>query len=162
MKFIFIILFLFSVCSFAQNGNGNGGGGGPSITLRYNNVEIKVPAEFEDLLGPRTDRIKRDVRDHFLPNSGNQFRELVEPDKCKAMEEKSAELCRILKKSKTENIFEKPLDLEIKGAGVVDLQTFKDETPKSLWREENDKILIDSRVPIINWQDDEGTIHDLD
>jgi hypothetical protein len=147
MRIIFITLSLFmSVAAYSQGGGG--GSGPPSITLRYNNIEVEIPSGFEDVLRARPDRIKRDVRDHFFPNSGKQ----IKNDLCSLL----IENCNYEFKE-----IKDPVDLEIKGAGVIDLQTFKDETPKTLWREENDKIIIDSRVPVINWQSDDGEIHEL-
>lgn len=153
MKFlVFISLVLVSFFGYAQGGEGANGGGGPTITHRFLNLELLNPG-YTDLLSGEGRTILETKRG---------YGELIEPDKCKSMSDKSKELCYYLKNPKGYKILKSPVDLEIKGAGVIDLQTFKDETPKSLWREDDDKIIIDNRVPVINWQDFDGEVHELD
>lgn len=129
---IFFSLFL-SVSLYAQGGGG--GSGPPGIILKFNDQDIFIPGNDLGDYGKLDDATIRDlIKDQQLnPNI-------------------------IIK----EKVLDRPFDLEIRGAGVVDLQTFKSETPKSLWREEDGKVMVDSRVPLVNWQDEDGNLHDLD
>ena len=61
-----------------------------------------------------------------------------------------------MQKKRNYNELSSPIDIEIEGRGVIDLQSFKELVPKRLWREEDDRIMIDRRVPVLNYQNDQG------
>ncbi|MCR9204325.1 MAG: hypothetical protein NXH75_07105, partial [Halobacteriovoraceae bacterium] len=150
-KLILIALLLFSIGSFAQGGSG-GNNGGPSIILKYQNLDIAIPDGFS--------RFLEDPRDVYFKDI-EPLKEVVVPAKCARMEDDAKELCLILHEERSTRTLISPIDLEIKGAGIIDIQSFKDQTPKSLWREENGELKIDKRVPVINWQDLDGELHEL-
>lgn len=152
-KIVILVTFFLSLSILAQDG-GAEGGGGPSITLRETNPELYYQ-QLEDYLRELAGEGSRGGRYNFenLPERILDWEEVKNEGDWRDLVK--AELEGHTKKRVR---FKKPVDLEVSGLGVVDVQTFKDAFPSSLWHEEEDDLYIDALVPIKNWQDDFGEI----
>lgn len=150
LKVFITILLCYPFSAYAQGGHN--GGGGPGIMMNY------IPG---DTSSPYINLY--DTGNSIRDNSAfkNFLRHKMESTGCNKylmgnLNENLLLLSHCMQNKRNYNELNSPIDIEIEGRGVIDLQSFKELVPKRLWREEEDRILIDRRIPILNYQNDLG------